>query len=158
PDTAYESVKFILRDVTSGWLVRGIHHWAAEGMIALGLLQMLRVFFLGAYKGLNRPMWVIGIVLLFLTFFFSFSGSLLPSDLRAYWSALGALQWVGAIPVLGPPLVLILRGGDEVGAATLSRFYSIHTLIPPWLAFYLLLVHLWLMSRRRAAQARGEPK
>jgi quinol-cytochrome oxidoreductase complex cytochrome b subunit len=83
-----------------------------------------------------------------LTFGFSFTGSLLAWDQRAYWSVLHEFQWIEAIPLLGPSLALVLRGGEDVGAATLSRFYSIHTLILPWLMFYLLLVHLWLIARR----------
>jgi quinol-cytochrome oxidoreductase complex cytochrome b subunit len=153
PEMAYESVKFILRDVTSGWLVRGAHHWAAQGMVALGLLQLLRIFVSGAYKGQNRTLWTIGILLLLLTFGFCLTGNLLPWDQRAYWSALFALEGVEAIPLAGPALGHVLRGGDEVGAATLSRFYSIHALILPWLMFYLVLVHLWLMARRSGSGA-----
>ena len=155
PEMAYESLKFIMRDVDAGWLIRGVHHWAAHGMIALGLLQLIRIFATAAYKLANRWSWYLGIVLLFLTFAFALTGSLLAWDQRAYWSSVSAMRWIAAVPVVGNALVLILGGGAEVGPSTLSRFYSIHTLLLPWIAFYLLLLHLWLMSRSRAGQDEG---
>jgi quinol-cytochrome oxidoreductase complex cytochrome b subunit len=153
PEMAYESIKFIMRDVSGGWLVRGIHYWAAEGMIALGVIQLARVFFTAAYKGLGRTSWLIGLFLLILTFGFAFTGGLLIWDQQAYWSAQIGLQWIEGLPLVGPLLATILRGGPDVSASTLSRFYSIHTLLLPWLMFYLLLPHLWLLHRRSTLRA-----
>jgi quinol-cytochrome oxidoreductase complex cytochrome b subunit len=155
PEMAYESIKFIMRDITAGWLVRGIHHWAAEAMIVLGLLLLLRIFASGAYTGPNASSWILALVLLLLTFGFAFTGGLLAWDQRAYWSAVTALHWIEAFPLVGPTLAAVLKGGQEVDAPTLSRFYSIHTLILPWLMFYLLLLYLWFRVWRRAAAGTG---
>jgi quinol-cytochrome oxidoreductase complex cytochrome b subunit len=127
-------------------------------MIVLGLLLLLRIFFAGAYTGANASSWVLGLVLLLLTFGFAFTGDLLAWDQEAYWSAVTALGWIEQIPLIGPLLAAILKGGEEVDAPTLSRFYSIHTLILPWLMFYLLLLHLWFRMRRRATtEPEGTP-
>ncbi len=158
PESAYESVVFILRDVSFGWLLRGVHYWSAQLMIALGMLQVIRAFYAGMYKGPGRIHWYIGMLLFLSILAFALTGSLLAWDQTAYWGAVGAMEWVEAIPVVGTMMALVLRGGHQVGAATLGRFYSIHILLLPWITFYLLLAHLWLQSRIRAEQVPMTPK
>jgi len=149
PEMASKSVEYIMRDVDSGWLVRGMHHWAAQGMIALGFVQLLKVILTGAYRGARSASWYLGLLLLLLVIAFAASGALLAWDNRAYWAADSALGRVEALPFLGPTLATTLRGGSEVGAGTLSRAYSGHVLLLPWLTVTLVVVNLWLLARRR---------
>lgn len=153
PELASESVEYIMRDVGWGWLIRGIHHWATYGMIWLVLLQLVKVLALGTYRGERASSWFLGLVLMFLVFFFAISGDLLPWDNDAYWAATNLIGEVERLPLLGPTLARILRGGSVEGAATLSRAYSVHVMLLPWLTFFVLTLHLWLMSRRRRDRA-----
>jgi quinol-cytochrome oxidoreductase complex cytochrome b subunit len=92
-------------------------------------------------------------LLLILSFGFAFTGIVLTWDAPAYAATVAGLAWIAKIPLVGEGLARLVRGGDEVGAATLSRLYSLHALLLPWLAFYLVLLHLWLRSRRAAGVA-----
>jgi len=148
PEQAPESVEYIMRDVKWGWLVRGIHHWSADVMIVASLVQLVKVFLAGHYRGERASSWYIGLLLLVLLYVFAFTGDLLTWDNDGYWAAISALETVETIPIVGPGLALTLRGGPGVGAATLSRTYAGHILLLPWLTFLLLSLHLWLLTRR----------
>ena len=157
PESAAESVKFIARDVHFGWLVRGVHYWAGHAMVALCLLQFLRVFLAGSYKGPGRASWGIGLLLFFLVLAMAFSGEILTWDQESYWAMTAALSRIESIPLLGPVLASMLRGGAEVSATTLSRGYFIHVLFVPWLAFLLIVINLWLLTRRKGGSREGTP-
>ena len=100
-------------------------------MVILIFLHMGRVFFFGAYKYPRELNWIIGFVLLVLTFVMSLTGYLLPFDQRSYWATIVAANITASGPIVGPFLGDFLRGGAEFGATTLSRFYSIHMLLVP---------------------------
>lgn len=151
PDHAYESVKFIQEEVPFGAFVRGMHHWGASAMMVAIGLHMLQVFLYGAYKPPREPMWIVGVFLLILTLTFGFTGYLLPWDQKAYWATQVGINLVGSVPSIGGILARILRGGAELGALTLSRFYSIHTLFLPWLIMFLIAGHLFILRRVGAA-------
>jgi len=143
-ETAYESVKYIVRDVGhgwSGWLCRGIHAWASHAVIALGVFQFMRVFLTGAYRGRGRSHWRLGLMALFLSFGFAFTGDLLAWDEAALWSADLSLEWVESVPLFGHTAASILRGGVETGTTTLRNFYAFHVLLLP--AFGVLLAWFW---------------
>lgn len=156
PAMAYDSIRFIMRDVTTGWLIRGMHYWTGQLLLILGLVQVVRVFLSGAYKSPRQVDWFLGFLLLVLVLTFAFTGNLLPWDQTAYWSAVQALDWLDDTPVVGAPLALFFRGGDQVTAATLSRFYSIHILLLPWITFYLLALHVWMLAGRQRSLRGGE--
>jgi menaquinol-cytochrome c reductase cytochrome b subunit len=105
------------------------------------------VFFFGAYKYPRELNWVIGFVLLILTFVMSLTGYLLPFDQRSYWATIVAANITASGPVVGPYLGDFLRGGAEFGATTLSRFYSIHMLLVPGLIAALIGAHIYLVTR-----------
>jgi quinol-cytochrome oxidoreductase complex cytochrome b subunit len=144
---AYESVRYINDDVFLGQFVHAMHKWGASVMIILIFLHMGRVFFYGAYKYPRELTWVIGVVLLILTLTMGFTGYLLPFDQRSYWATIVGVNINGTGPFIGPFLSDFLRGGNEFGATTLSRFYAIHMLLIPGLLIALIGAHLYLVTK-----------
>ena len=130
---AYESTRYITNEVFLGEFVRGMHKWGSSVMVILVMLHMARTFFFGAYKYPRELNWVIGVVLLILTFVMSFTGYLLPFDQRSYWATIVGVNINGTGPLVGPYLSDFLMGGPEFNATTLSRFYAIHMLLVPGL-------------------------
>lgn len=151
PDHAYDSIRYVQSQVASGALLRGIHHWAASAMVVLVLAHMIRVFWMGAYKYPREINWLFGVVLLLLVLGFSFTGYLLPWDQKAYWATQVGTNIAGTTPVIGPVLVKLLRGGTELGAATLSRFYAMHVLLLPLLLVITAFIHLVIVVRQGIA-------
>ena len=147
PATAYQSVLNISTDVQFGWWIRSIHRWAAGGMVLLVFVHMLRVFFTGAYKAPRELNWLTGVVLLVVTMGFGFTGYLLPWDQKAYWATKVGTDIAGSVPLVGHFLIVSLRGGEQISAATLGRFYTLHVLVLPALIVVLLLGHFWMIRR-----------
>jgi quinol-cytochrome oxidoreductase complex cytochrome b subunit len=144
---AYESTRYITNEVFLGEFVRGMHKWGATVMTVLIFLHMARTFFFGAYKYPRELTWVIGVVLLVLTFVMGLTGYLLPFDQRSYWATIVAANITASGPMVGPYLGDFLRGGAEFGATTLSRFYAIHMLLIPGAMAALIGAHLYLVAR-----------
>ncbi len=144
---AYESIRYINDEVFLGQFVHGMHKWGSTVMVILICLHMARTFFFGAYKYPRELNWVIGVVLLILTFVMALTGYLLPFDQRSYWATIVAANITASGPVVGPYLGDFLRGGAEFGATTLPRFYSIHMLIVPGLIAALIIAHLYLVAK-----------
>lgn len=142
---AHESIRYIMDEVAFGSFIRGLHHWGASGMMISIGLHMLQVFLYGAYKRPRELLWVIGVVLLILTLAFGFSGYLLPWDQRAYWATQVGINMVGTLPLIGDILVRIIRGGQSLGAMTLTRFFALHTLFLPWVLMGFVVLHLFLL-------------
>ncbi len=159
PDAAYESVQFITSDVSFGWLIRSIHHWAANLMILFVVLHLVRVFAQAAYKFPRELTWVLGSLLLLVTLGFGFTGYLLPWDQRAYWATVVGTEIAGGVPLIGEPLLLLLRGGADVTGDTMSRFFGIHVLVLPLALGALLAGHLILVHQLGLANPkRPEPR
>jgi quinol-cytochrome oxidoreductase complex cytochrome b subunit len=144
---AYESARYITNEVFLGEFVRGMHKWGSTVMVILVMLHMARTFFFGAYKYPRELNWVIGVVLLILTFTMSFTGYLLPFDQRSYWATIVGVNINGTGPLVGPYLSDFLMGGPEFNATTLSRFYAIHMLLVPGLIAALIGAHLYLVAK-----------
>jgi quinol-cytochrome oxidoreductase complex cytochrome b subunit len=155
PDNAYSSVLYVMNEVNFGWLVRSVHAWGANLMIIFCILHMLRVVVQGAFKNPREITWMAGMLLLFVTLGFGFTGYLLPWDQRAYWATVVGTEIVGAVPVIGNFILEFLRGGPEVGPLTLSRFYGVHTLVLPIILGALLTVHLFLIHQQGLADPEG---
>jgi menaquinol-cytochrome c reductase cytochrome b subunit len=147
PQGAYSSIQNITDHVTMGWLVRGMHKWGASVFIILMFLHMGRVFLFGAYKYPRELNWIVGVLLLLMGMLEGFTGYLLPWDQTAYWATVVGINLNGTAPFLGPWLAQFLRGGQEIGADTLTRFYSIHMLVIPGAIIGLILLHLYLVVR-----------
>ena len=144
---AYESIQYIMAEVPFGWLMRSIHSWGANLFVAVVVLHLLSVFFLKAYRAPREGTWVSGAVLFFLALGFGFSGYLLPWNELAYFATKVGTDVPAQIPLLGPLLSRILRGGSDVSGATLSRFYGIHVAILPALTTLFLGAHLFLVQK-----------
>ncbi len=151
PDHAYESLRYVQREVAGGDLVRGIHHWGSSAMVVLVLAHMVRVFAMGAYKYPREPNWVLGVALFLIVLGFGFTGYLLPWDQRAYWATQVGTSIAGTVPTIGGVLANLLRGGAQLGAATLTRFYAFHVLWLPLALGTLVLAHLAIVIRQGIA-------
>src|SRR5450756_1171669 len=147
PDTAYQSVVNIATHVQFGWWIRSIHKWAAGAMVLLVFIHMLRVFFTSAYKRPREFNWLSGVALLMLTMGFGFTGYLLPWDQKAYWATRVGTDIAGSTPFIGHFLLVSLRGGETISAATLGRFYDLHVLVFPAIIILLLGGHFWMIRR-----------
>ena len=145
---AYESVQFIVTNVPFGWLIRNIHSWSANLLIAAAFAHFFSVFFLKSYRKPRELTWVSGILLLFLMLGFGFSGYLLPWNELSFFATKVGTGIAGAVPLVGRFLLRFLRGGDDVTGATLSRFFGLHIAVLPAVATTLVTIHLLLVQRQ----------
>ena len=144
--TSYESVKFIVSKVEFGWLIREIHAWAANLFIFFVFAHMFTVFFAKAYRKPREMTWYTGMILLFMSLIFGFSGYLLPWNELAYFATKVGTDIAGVVPGVGDFMLKLLRSGDEVSGATLTRFYGIHTAVLPLIFTMFLAAHLALIQ------------
>lgn len=156
PGDAYNSLRYILTELTGGRLIRGLHHWGASMIIVVVVLHMVQVFLWGAYKKPREATWMVGVVLLLLTLAYGLTGYLLPWDNRAYWGTVVATQIAGQAPVLGPYIQRLLGGGGAVGVVTFARFYGLHVLLLPPATLLLIAVHVYLVRKHGVAPAPGD--
>jgi len=147
PDHAYDSVQYISTQVPAGWLIRGLHHWGASAMVVLVVLHMLRIIFMGTYKFPREVTWVTGVFLLLVTLGFGFTGYLLPWDQKAFWATTVGTQMAGTAPGVGDTILRIMRGGEELSAVTLARFFGVHVWVLPTFLLLLVFVHMYLVIR-----------
>ncbi|MEJ2747269.1 MAG: cytochrome b N-terminal domain-containing protein [Anaerolineae bacterium] len=155
PDHAYDSVYYITTQVPAGWLIRGMHHYGASAMVVLCVLHMLRVIFLGAYKFPREVTWFSGVILLLTTVGFGFTGYLLPWDQKAYWATTVGTRIAGTAPIVGDWVLRIMRGGDELSAVTLARFFGVHVWVLPATLLLLISIHLYLVIRNGISSPPG---
>lgn len=146
-EDAYDTINYIDSSLPLGWLVRGLHHWGATAMVALVILHMLRIIYHGAYKYPRELTWLTGVALLLLTFAFGFTGYLLPWDQKAYWATTVGTRILDVIPFIGDFLLRAARGGEELSAVTLSRFFGIHVWVLPAVTVLLVAAHLYLVVK-----------
>ncbi len=145
PEHAHNAVKYISEEVPFGAFVRGLHHWGASATVIIIFLHLLRVVLYSSYKAPRELTWIFGVLLLLVILGFGFTGYLLPWDEKAYWATVVGVEIAGTVPVLGEFVEKVLRGGTEIGAVTLSRFYALHTIWLPWFAFGLVAAHLFFV-------------
>ncbi|MGB6947338.1 MAG: cytochrome b N-terminal domain-containing protein [Bryobacteraceae bacterium] len=154
PGEAYNSVKYIMTDLTGGPLIRGLHHWGASMMLIIVVLHMIQVFIYGAYKKPREATWMVGVTLLLITMAFGLTGYLLPWDNRAYFGTVVTTHIASQAPILGPYLLRLLGGqGDSVGNVTFSRFYALHTVLLPPLTIIIIGIHIYLVRKHGVAAA-----
>ncbi|HAN73979.1 MAG TPA: cytochrome b6 [Planktothrix sp. UBA8407] len=145
---AFNSVQYIMTDVSFGWLIRSIHRWSASMMVLMMILHVFRVYLTGGFKKPRELTWITGVVLAVITVSFGVTGYSLPWDQLGYWAVNIVSGVPEAIPVVGSTIVELMRGGTGVGQSTLSRFYSLHTFVLPWLIAVFMLAH-FLMIRKQ---------
>ena len=166
PGEAYNSVKYIMTDLTGGPLIRGLHHWGASMMLIIVVLHMIQVFIYGAYKKPREATWMMGVTLLLITLAFGLTGYLLPWDNRAYWGTVVTTQIASQAPMPARIFCGCGQPGRSVGNVTFSRFYALHTVLLPPLTLILIGIHVYLVrkhgvaagARRYCAQAQVFPR
>jgi cytochrome b6 len=146
-EAAFESVEFIMSEVTFGWLIRSIHSWSANLMIFFLFVHMFSVFFMRAYRKPREITWISGALLLFISLAFGFSGYLLPWNRLAFFATKVGTDILGQIPLVGNFLLEWSRGGDEVTGATLTRFFGFHVAILPMISTFVLGLHVSLVQK-----------
>ena len=156
PDHAYESVAAITHTVRFGWFIRSLHMWSANFMIVAVFLHMLRVFFTRAYRHPRQLNWMIGFMLLGVTLTFGFTGYSLVYEQLSFWGATVAANLAEAVPLVGGWIAHFLRGGPEVGEATLTRFFILHIGLLPTVALLLVAGHVALIRLHGVTELKFE--
>jgi quinol-cytochrome oxidoreductase complex cytochrome b subunit len=147
PDHAYESVEYIMNGVAFGWLIRGIHHWGASLMVLIVFIHMLRTFFTASYKFPREFTWMTGVILLLTTLGMGFTGYLLPWNQRSYWATTVGTEIAGTVPLIGDFITRILRGGEDLSAVTLTRFFAVHVWFLPAIIIAVIGIHMYMIIR-----------
>lgn len=148
PENAYTSIQYIESEVLFGSSIRAIHHWSANGMVIMCIAHLLRVFIMGAFKPPRELNWMSGFILFVSTMAFGLTGYLLPWDQRAYWATTVGTAIAGGVPDIGELILVYLRVGWGITAATLSRFYALHVIVLPIVLIIVMFMH-FLMIRRQ---------
>lgn len=144
-ELAFASVQRIMLEIPYGWLVRLAHAVGSHAMIVVVLLHMISVVFMGAYKKPREITWLSGCILLFLTLGICFTGYLLPWSQLSYWATTVATSIPEPIPVIGPYIVKLIRGGETLNPDTLNRFFTLHVIVIPAVMLALMGLHLFLV-------------
>jgi ubiquinol-cytochrome c reductase cytochrome b subunit len=157
--TAWSSVYFIQYQMDFGWLIRGLHHFGSQTMVVLLGVHMLQVVIAGAHLPPREVNWWLGLGLLGAVLGLSLTGYLLPWDQKGYWATQVATNIAGNQPVIGPWLQKIIVGGPVYGHHTLTRFYTLHVGVLPFLVIVLIVAHLTVFRRHGVtvpANSQGE--
>ena len=154
-ERAYESVEQITNEVYLGWFIRGLHKTSVDLMILFLLFHVIRVFITRAYRSPGELKWVSGSIVLFVTFAMGFTGYSLVFDNVSYWGMTVVTNMIGTLPIVGTPLLYLLRGGEEVSGVTLLRLYDLHTKLLPALLGGLVIGHVVIVRLMGFADVKG---
>ena len=144
---AYADMKDLQFVVSAGVFLRNLHRWSAHAMVFLVFAHMFKVFYRGAYRPPREFNWVIGVILLLVTLFLSYTGYLLPWDQLAFWAITVGSNIMSAVPVMGAKLRFLMLGGNTVNANALLRFYVLHCVILPLAAALFITIHFWRIRK-----------
>ena len=144
---AYRDMKDLRFVVSSGILLRNLHRLAAHLMVLLVFAHMFHVFYRGGYKPPHEFNWVVGVILLLVTLFLSYTGYLLPWDQLAFWAITVGTNIISAMPILGKRVRFLALGGNIVGENALLRFYVLHCVVLPLIAIVFVAVHFWRVQK-----------
>jgi ubiquinol-cytochrome c reductase cytochrome b subunit len=158
PGDAYNSLSYIIREVTAGRMIHGLHHWGASMMVVIVVVHMGQVLLYGSYKKPREITWIVGVLLLLLILGFGLTGYLLPWDNRAYWGTVVTTRIAAQVPIAGSYLEHLMGAEDGVGVVTFARFYSVHVLLFPALTGILIAIHIYLIRRNGITPAAGETR
>jgi cytochrome b6 len=145
---AFESIQFLMAEVQFGWLIRSIHSWGANLMVFIAFIHMFSVMIHRAYRPPREVTWMTGVGLLALCMGMGFTGYLLPWNELAFFATRVGTEIPGVFPFVGDFMRTVLRGGEEVTGATLTRFYALHVSVLPALLFMLMSLHVLLVQRQ----------
>jgi quinol-cytochrome oxidoreductase complex cytochrome b subunit len=147
PENAYNSILNLQESLLFGTMLRNIHHWSAIGLLWVTFLHMIRVAFTGAYRKPRHATWIFGLALLILVVLSNFTGYLLPWDQLSYWAVIISTSLLAYVPLIGDTIRELLLGGKEVGQATLTNFFNLHTGVIPLLLVVFMAYHFWRIRR-----------
>ena len=141
---AFDSVEHIRRDVNGGRMIQSFHAVGASMFFAAVYIHIFRGMYFGSYKAPREILWILGVLIFLLMMATAFMGYVLPWGQMSGWAATVITNIFAAIPVIGTPLLELLRGGFSVGNPTLNRFFSLHYLLPFVIAAVVAL-HIWAL-------------
>jgi len=147
PDRAYESIIHLQNDVLFGQLIRNIHHWSGNILLVMVFLHLLRVFFTGAFHSPRQFNWIIGLAMFLAVLSSNITGYLLPWDQLSFWAITICTGMLEYVPGIGAWLQALVRGGSDIGPATLSIFFAIHTAVIPAGLLILMPWHFWRVRK-----------
>jgi ubiquinol-cytochrome c reductase cytochrome b subunit len=148
---AHTIVSYIVKEVTSGSFIRSIHAYGSCGIIILLALHIGQTILYGSYKGRRELLWLSGCILLALMLGMAFTGYLLPWDEKAYFASAVGTNLIAEVPWIGPLVQKLVRGGDQMGTLTISRFYVLHVFILPGLLIAFIASHVFFFRKAGAA-------
>lgn len=144
PDKAWESVQYI-NQLPMGKIVRGLHHWGAGAMVLLVFCHLIITYLHGSYAAPRQITWISGACLFLIVLGLGFTGYLLPWDMKAYWATIVGANIPEQVPGVGNYITRAILGGETVSGFTLTRFYSVHTLVLPGCLLLCMAVHIYLI-------------
>jgi ubiquinol-cytochrome c reductase cytochrome b subunit len=150
-DHAHTVVSYIVKEVTSGSFLRSIHAYGSSGIIILLVLHIGQTILYGSYKGRRELLWLSGCILLALMLGMAFTGYLLPWDEKAYFASAVGTNLIAEVPIIGPSLQRLVRGGDQMGTLTISRFYVLHVFMLPAMLIGFIAAHVFFFRKAGAA-------
>jgi cytochrome b6 len=153
---AYRDMKDLRFVVSNGVFLRNLHRLAAHLMVLAVFGHMFHVFYRGGYKPPHEFNWVVGVVLLIVTLFLSYTGYLLPWDQLAFWAITVGTNIISAMPIIGRRVRFASLGGNIVGANALLRFYVLHCVVLPLVAIVFTAVHFWRVQKDGGLTLRAE--
>src|SRR5438309_7693079 len=142
---AWTSLLFLNYQQPLGWLLRAMHYWGSNFMVAVMTLHMVQVFLFGAYKYPRELTWISGCILLLCTLGMAFTGQILRFDQDAYWGLGIGASMMGRVPLMGANIVHLMLAVPIIAGETLSRFFTLHVFIIPGLIIALVSLHLRLV-------------
>ena len=151
PQGAWASVAFTQFVMSGGWLLRGVHYWAAQALMVLAALHVLHGAFMAAYRKPGEIGWWLTLAVLGIAMAQGITGGLLPWDQRGWWARVVEGNIIGLAPVIGGWLQRMMSGGAELGAIGLARLYTMHVLVLPLVLVGALLARRALALRASAA-------
>ena len=158
--TAWESVYFIQYEVLGGWLLRGLHYWTAQVLVALLLLYLVQMIARGAYRASREFVFWTALGMAAFALALCLTGDLLSWDQNGYASTQTRVNFLNLLPWIGGALFRLAAGGPAFGHLTLTRFFALHVGCFAVLFFSFILAHLWLVRRAAlapAAAGNGKP-
>ena len=149
--SAHTTVAYIVKEVTGGSFLRSLHAYGSSAVVIVLLLHLIQTYLYGAYKGRRELLWISGCVLLALMLAMAFTGYLLPWDQKAYFATTVGTNMASDVPFIGTWLKRFMRGGDEMGTLTVSRFFVAHVFVIPAVVIAFIATHVYLFRKAGAA-------
>ena len=157
PELAYESIRHLTEDVTMGFWIRGMHRWGSNLMIIALILHMVRVFFTRSYQKPRELNWFLGVILFILVLTFSFTGYSLINNQLSYWATTVGTNLFKEIPLIGNLILGFFRGGEDVTANILTRFFTLHVGILPLITVIFVGMHIIILRVHGVSEPEGYP-